>query len=113
MSRSSGTTSPKVLEATPDSPSPPRPASLWSESRRLTCSRRLPRPVLGSPQPEPEPEEAPRCQSLPRICELHPLGFSGSGGARDSRPWEGPEEAKTPGPRAELGVRRTPGTLEG
>lgn len=49
------------------SPSPPGPASLPSESRRLTCSRRLPRPVLRSPQPEPEPEEAPQCQDLPRI----------------------------------------------
>nr|XP_031537957.1 relA-associated inhibitor [Vicugna pacos] len=43
----------------PVSPFPPGPTSLLSESRRLTCSRRLPRPVLCSPQPELEPEEAP------------------------------------------------------
>ncbi|EPY87421.1 TFIIH basal transcription factor complex helicase XPD subunit-like protein [Camelus ferus] len=51
----------------PVSPFPPGPTSLLSESRRLTCSRRLPRPVLRSPQPELEPEEAPRYQDLPRI----------------------------------------------
>ncbi|KAM8792238.1 relA-associated inhibitor isoform 1-T1 [Rhynchonycteris naso] len=51
----------------PGSATPPGPASLQSESRCLTCSQSLPRPVLRSPQLELEPDEAPWCQDLPRI----------------------------------------------
>lgn len=95
------------------SPSPPGPASLPSESRRLTCSRRLPRPVLRSPQPEPEPEEAPQCQDLPRIRELHPIGLQ--------QLWRSPTLASLGGlggnsdPGSQGGIRgaQIPGTLEG
>lgn len=72
----------------PASSSPLGPASIQQESRRLTCSRRLPRPVLRSPQPEPEPEEALRCQDLPRIREFHLPGVSRLWRSPTSRPWE-------------------------
>lgn len=93
----------------PYSPSPPGPASLQPESRRLTCSRRLPRPVLRSPQPEPEPEEVPRCQDLPRIREFHPPGVQRLWRRPTLRPWEDWEGTRMPSPRAELGVRRCQG----
>lgn len=72
----------------PGSPSPLGPASVQQESRRLTCSRRLPRPVLRSLHPEPEPEEALRCQDLPRIREFHPPGVSRLWRSPTPRPWE-------------------------
>lgn len=93
------------------SPSTPGPASLQPESRRLTCSRPLPRPVLRSlqPEPEPEPEEAPGA----RICP----GSVSSTRPGVQRLWRSPRPAFlgvlggtwTPGPRAALGLRRRQG----
>lgn len=95
----------------PSSPAPRGPASLLLESRCLTCSRSLPRPVLRSPPPEsePEPEEAPWCQDLPWIREFHPPGVRRLRESRHPRLWKDWEGTQTLGPSAELGVRRRQG----
>lgn len=95
----------------PGSPAPPGPASLQPESRCLTCSRSLPRPVLGSPPPELEPEleEPPWCQDLPRIREFHPPGVQRLRESRLPRLWKDWEGTRTRGPSAELGACRRQG----